>query len=182
MKSNEYYTPKIFIDSVTNVFGCRIDLDPFSNCLANKIVRANNYYTEYNSAFDHKIWDGKNCFMNPPYSKDLFPKAVNEFLNQHIYHNIKEAIVLTNANYETKAGNELAYFADAICLPIGRINFYTPSGETNNNDKVNIFYYFGGNTDRFCEVFSKHGNCFKNYNNGIDSEQKKQKHFQGKLF
>lgn len=55
--NNEWYTPKVYIESARLVMG-EIDLDPASSAMANKIVRARKYYTEADNGLT-KSWEGE---------------------------------------------------------------------------------------------------------------------------
>ena len=59
---NERHTPKKYIDSARLVMGS-IDIDPASNDSAQRIIKANQYYTIKTNGLD-KTWGG-NIWLNP---------------------------------------------------------------------------------------------------------------------
>jgi hypothetical protein len=65
--SNEHYTPPATVDAAREVLDGRIDLDPASCELANKIVVATKIYTRYDDGLAQP-WHG-NVFLNPPGGK-----------------------------------------------------------------------------------------------------------------
>lgn len=96
--------------------------------------------------------------MNPPYNSTSLKPLVDKLISE----NINQAIVLTNNNTETKAGQNLLQWADAICLVSGRIKFITESGVPSKKSPLQgqIIYYKGSNTSKFKEEFSKHGTVY----------------------
>ena len=75
-----------------------IDTDPASNDIANKIVKAEKYYTIETNGLAHD-WTG-NVWMNPPYSSDLISKFVEKLKEQRANYN--QAIILVNNATETQ--------------------------------------------------------------------------------
>jgi hypothetical protein len=65
--SNEHYTPRATVDAAREVLDGRIDLDPASCELANKIVGATKIYTRDDDGLAQP-WHG-NVFLNPPGGK-----------------------------------------------------------------------------------------------------------------
>jgi len=148
----ENYTPPPVIEKVKEVLG-KIDLDPASCEKAQKAIKAKTYYTEENDGLV-KPWKG--CvFLNPPYGmpqiRDFTDKLITELPN------IKDAILLTNDQTDTKWWHKCAINARLICLPLGRINFYTPDKEKTSPTNGQTFFYFGDKKDKFREVFSELG-------------------------
>jgi hypothetical protein len=60
----EHGTPTEVIEAARNVLQ-GIELDPASNALFNKLVRAERYFNERNNGFI-KPWDARSVFLNPP--------------------------------------------------------------------------------------------------------------------
>jgi len=137
--SDAWYTPKWLVDNIREILGS-IDTDPMSCDVAQTIVKAQNYYTKENSGLD-KEWYG-NVFMNPPYSRELYPVAIDYFLDQYHYENIANGIVLTRNNTETKSTQKLLHQCDNALFFNKRIVFWNPDKASEQNpDK-------GGNTDK----------------------------------
>jgi len=148
---NEWYTPSHFIKSAKQVMG-RIDLDPASSEMANKIVGAKNIFTKENNGLDKK-WSGK-IWMNPPYSKTL----IDKFIDKLIKTKPEDAIVLVNNATETKWFQNLANHSNAICLPSGRIKFVGGKEQTESTPlQGQAILYIGKEIKKFKAEFIKYG-------------------------
>ena len=101
-RSNEWFTPYRYVEAARKVLG-RIDLDPASCDEANKVIKAERYFTKEDDGLS-KGWTG-HIFLNPPYGTTngksnigLFTrKLVQEFSNG----NVKAAIVVTTTKTDT---------------------------------------------------------------------------------
>jgi hypothetical protein len=158
---DEYYTPPEIADLARNVMG-DIDLDPFSCKFANdNFVNAEWFFSKEDDC--HKQdWACDTLFMNPPYSRGNFDRAVDTFLSQRFIHGF-EAIVLTNNNTDTAASQKLLGYATAICLPKGRLSFYQPNGkQKKGNDRAQIIMYFGAKRFNFIREFQHLGRVYSN--------------------
>ena len=71
-ESAEWFTPKRYIEAAREVLGT-IELDPASCEEANRIVKADNFFTEEDDGLK-KHWAGK-VWMNPPYG-DIGPRSL----------------------------------------------------------------------------------------------------------
>lgn len=147
---NEWYTPPEFIEAARTVMGS-IDLDPASNELANKTVRAHTFYTAETNGLD-KEWNG-NVWLNPPYSTAL----VQAFTEKVVSSNFQQAVILVNNATDTAWFRKLIDKADAILFTTGRIRFYKTGGEKGTPLQGQAFIYYGNNAKKFLEVFSQYG-------------------------
>lgn len=150
---NEWYTPSKYIEAARTAMGS-IDLDPASCELAQETVQAGQYFTIDDNGLT-KEWRG-NVWLNPPYSKEsvgLFAaKLVEETAN------LSQAVVLVNNATDTHWFHEIASVSTAICLVRGRIKFYDKTGKPANTPvQGQVFVYIGGNSEKFCQVFSAFG-------------------------
>jgi len=69
----ERYTPPEIVDPARAALGGRIDLDPFSCALANRVVRAERIYTAEDDGLSHpwgSVDSPSSVFANPPGGKD----------------------------------------------------------------------------------------------------------------
>lgn len=154
----EWYTPKEYIEAAREVMGS-IDLDPASCEFANNIVKAGKYYSESSDGLKQK-WYG-NVWLNPPYARGVIDTFVNKLIEE--LPDINQAIVIVNNATETQWMLQMLEKCQAICLVTGRVTFYSVEiGKGSSPLQGQIILYFGGNnSEKFIEVFSNFGICFK---------------------
>ena len=159
-KSNEWFTPKEYIDLARQVMG-DIDLDPASNEHANEIVKAVQYYDIDMNGLNRE-WNGR-VFLNPPYGRVGVRSGagvwIENLINEFQSGNVTEAIVLVNSSTGDKWFQQL--FDYPICFVNHRIKFYQPSGDKIQPTKSNVFVYFGTNLRKFKKVFGEIGRIYK---------------------
>lgn len=148
----ENYTPQDVIDDVREVLGA-IDLDPASCEVAQRTVQAASYFTKDDNGLEKK-WRG-NVFLNPPYNMPLIQQFIDKLIDE--LPNLRAAILLTNDQTDTKWFHKCAKKASHICLPEGRISFYTVRGARTAPTNGQTFFYFGKDVDKFKTVFTKRG-------------------------
>ena len=146
--NNEWYTPAEYIEAARKAMGS-IDTDPASNDIANKVVKAEKYYTIETDGLAHD-WHG-NVWMNPPYSSDLITKFIEKLKEQS--GNYEQAIILVNNATETQWFYEIVKIASAVCFPKSRVKFYMPDGKTGAPLQGQAVLYVGNNTEKFISAF-----------------------------
>ena len=150
----ESYTPSQYVEAARAVMG-GIDVDPASNALAQKTVKAKEWYDEAENGL-LQPWTG--CvFLNPPYSFPEIGQFVDKLLAEIEQGNVNEAVLLTNNNTDTKWWQTAATMAAGVCFTLGRINFYKADGSITQPTNGQTFFYFGENIDRFVDEFSSIG-------------------------
>ncbi|GIV81801.1 MAG: hypothetical protein KatS3mg051_1155 [Anaerolineae bacterium] len=152
--NNEWYTPREYIEAARTVMG-HIDLDPASNEIANRVVRAESYYTAQTNGLEQP-WFG-NIWMNPPFSSDLIGEFVQKFLLHWSNREVQQAIILVNNATETRWFQKLGEHASAFCFPAGRIKFWNPNCDTAAPLQGQAVLYFGDNVSVFADVFAQFG-------------------------
>jgi DNA-binding XRE family transcriptional regulator len=148
--NNEWYTPTEYIEAAREVMG-RIDLDPASCEIANRVVKADKIYTAEDDGLLQR-WYG-NVWLNPPYAGDL----IGRFADKAAHEEYNQAIVLVNNATETQWFNTLIGLSSAVVFPKSRVRFYMPNGGTGAPLQGQAVIYIGENADRFMEVFSSFG-------------------------
>jgi hypothetical protein len=160
----ERYTPAKYIEIARAVMGT-IDLDPASCTVAQKIVKATTFFTVKDDGLSRK-WHG-NVWLNPPYHRDLAPKFIDKLVIEQQAERITQAILLTNNSTDTDWFVKAQTNCRAICFTKVRIAFLEEDGMTEvSPTQGQAFFYFGANTDRFCDGFCKIGfiaTSFVNY-------------------
>lgn len=152
--NNEWYTPTEHLDLARQVLGA-IDLDPASNAIAQKRVRATRFFTKEDDG-SSLPWHGR-VWMNPPYSRNLMSQFVDKLLFELECGRVTDAIVLTNNCTDPAWFHRLSSATAAQCFPRGRIKFLRPDGTTGAPAQGQVFHFLGKNVDRFREVFREIG-------------------------
>ena len=156
--SNEWYTPKNYIDVVRTVLE-NIDLDPASSELSNKYIKANKFYTVEDDGLKHD-WIGK-IFLNPPYG-DTGPKFVNKLLDEFEAGHVTEAIVLLNSHVtDSKWFKPL--FDHILCFTNHRSKFWNKNGTGDAPTHGSVFVYLGDNWNKFSKNFQSLGSVVSKY-------------------
>ena len=148
----ENYTPAYIIEPVRETLG-GIDLDPASCEYAQQTIKATEYFTEIDNGLD-RPWHGK-VFLNPPYKMPLIQDFTDKWIDE--LPNMEATILLTNNNTDTRWFHKCAKSAKALCLTLGRINFYTPEIKKTMPTNGQAFFYYGDNLKQFAENFRSIG-------------------------
>jgi hypothetical protein len=155
-ESNEWYTPKVYMDAVHAVLGA-IDVDPASNAEANKLVQAAAFYDVLTDGLV-RDWRGK-VFLNPPYGRDGISNQERwslRLIEQYQAGITTEAILLVNAVTDRTWFQALWDFP--ICFTHHRIPFYKPGGSPGAQPVCgSAFVYLGANHIQFARVFRQFG-------------------------
>ncbi len=170
-KSN-WITPPWLIDAARSVLG-RIDVDPASSAQANKLLKAQRYFTEKTDGLS-KHWYGKDkpssVWLNPPggklpngksSTKAWWGKMLIEWRQPYFGHGLFLAFSI-EAVQTSQLGNEYSLLSFPTCFFKRRIAFIDPvtgkkaSGMTHSS----CLTYLAGETDQtelFAKVFSEYG-------------------------
>lgn len=166
--SDSWYTPAEYIEAARTAMGC-IDLDPFSSEEANKVVKANWFYTVEDDALSRDWYvktRGACVWMNPPYSGNMVKKAIAAFLQAYESGYIKRGIVLVNNATDTKWFHKMRKHCSAACFTDHRIAFISPDGKrVSGNTRGQCFMYFGDTegAKAFATSFSNLGWVVESY-------------------
>ena len=152
--NNEWYTPADIIEAARAVMGS-IDIDPASNDIAQKVVKAKIYYTAESNGLNKK-WTG-NVWLNPPYASELIGKFVDKLIKEQEHY--EQAIILVNNATETEWFRKIISIASAVCFPKGRVKFYLPDGKTGAPLQGQAILYIGASPKKFTDAFLKVGWC-----------------------
>ena len=176
---DEWYTPGFLVDSVREVFGGKIDVDPASAPEVNALfIRASRILTARNHGED-STWecaDGSpsHVFCNPPYSGGdrVQGKFVRRAIQEYREGRVLECILVFNAS-ATHCAWWQPLWDFPLCFtchgskkcPSGRILFLGNNGKQKkdeDDDKIGArngtgIVYIGANVNTFKRVFSDYG-------------------------
>lgn len=148
-KSDEHNTPKFLIDAARAIMG-GIDLDPMSNAIANRTIKAHQIYTKQDDGLQYK-WLG-HIWLNPPFS--LADPAVEKLIASYESGDIFEAILLIKSAPDTKRHQSL--YPYPFCDLNGRLKFEA-EGNKQSAPFATVLFYLGPNFPRFRQIMSDYG-------------------------
>lgn len=151
---NEWFTPPAYIEAARRVLGT-IDLDPASHEVAQRRIKATQYYTAADNGLD-RDWHGR-VWLNPPYSRGMIDAFTLKLVAEIENGNVSAAVVLTHNYTDTAWFHGLLDGAAAVCFPRGRIKFVNAVSDACNPTQGQTFFYYGPNVDHFAEVFGAFG-------------------------
>jgi DNA N-6-adenine-methyltransferase (Dam) len=153
----ERYTPAYYIEAARLVLG-EIDLDPASSEIAQRTVKAAQYFTAKSEPDGLKRdWHGR-VFLNPPYHRELMPLFIEKLITEFEAGRISAAIVLTNNCTDTEWFLAAEAACNAICFTNGRIKFTQGDGVMEVlPTQGQAFFYFGPDVAAFDETFETIG-------------------------
>lgn len=158
----EWHTPKEYVELAREVMG-DIDLDPASSALAQRTIKAAEYFDEDDDGLSRQ-WSGR-VFLNPPYAMPFVKQFSEKMVKSYKDGEIKVGIILTNNATDTEWARLLCENADAVCFTVGRIRFLEAMDGERIEEKAaptngQMFSYFGSNVTKFKKIFSNIGYIF----------------------
>lgn len=164
-ESNEWYTPPKVIDLARQVLE-EIDLDPASNPIAQRWIKAKRFYTSVDDGIQHR-WTGR-LWLNPPYgqrskTKGIYGASVwiEKALAEYQAGNVTSAILLVRGDSE---GLKTLRKQSVFCLPFTRIAFWKEDGQPKPGPVPGSeIHYLGNSPNRFADVFCQFGDIFSQY-------------------
>lgn len=150
----EWYTPSEYIEAARKTMG-GIDVDPASSELAQNVVKAKTYFTVKTNGLLHD-WNG-NVWLNPPYAAKLIVPFVEKLVGHLQAGDVKQAIMLTHCNSDTRWYHKAWEHCSAFCQTRGRVRFYNTYGVANSPTHGHVFLYFGRRTKSFKNHFAAFG-------------------------
>lgn len=157
--NTEWFTPPEIIEAARTVM-CKIDLDPASCSEANKIVKADRFYTKEEDGLALP-WFG-NVWLNHPFSKANNPKWITKLLYEYSIsvatgkRNMYQACCICFAATSEKWFRPLLYLPQ--CFLYRRTNYLNEAGEkVKGVTKGSVVTYIGPNVDRFADIFTTMG-------------------------
>lgn len=152
--SDEYYTLAADIAPARALLG-EIELDVASHANANRVVKAEKFFTIHDEAL-HIPWTARTVWMNPPYS--LSRAFTQKLVKHHEAGSVGEAVAFLSAR---SVGDRWFHDQDVwrypLCFRKGRAQFDGPDGKGSSAQFGHMWLYLGPQVDRFQELFSPLG-------------------------
>lgn len=153
---DDYYTNPCVIECAVNVMGA-IDLDPASSPLANRTVKAREFFTIADNGLERE-WHGR-VWLNAPFSQWALwvPKIISEVKAQRVYE-----ICLYASSHSLNSGYfvPLLNRVDAVCIISGRLA-HGGIGDGKTPDRGHCVLYIGPHVTRFIRVFAQLGTMWR---------------------
>jgi hypothetical protein len=160
--SQDWGTPRKYVDAVKEVFGGAVDLDPCSNKFS--IVGARVEYHLPGHDGLKESWDFPRIYVNPPYGIDHERgTSIKQWLYRCALANrIHESEVLALVPVATNTGHWKRYVftkARAVCfLYDTRLRFLVNGKDGGKGAPMSCaMIYWGDHYEKFRDVFGKHG-------------------------
>ena len=160
---DDFYTNEVVIACAHRLMG-GVDLDPASHVVANKVVRAERFYTISDNGLAQP-WAGR-VWLNPPFSawQEWVPKVLSEFASGRVTEMcVLSAMRTVTAQYFAPMLNGCA----AVCVMHGRKKFWGGKAGDSPDDGHAIFY-FGQRRSAFRREFATLGTVFFQSSEGIN--------------
>lgn len=159
--AKDWCTPPSIIESVKEVFGGRVDLDPCSNEFS--MVGAEREYVLPETDGLSAPWDAETIYVNPPYGSDAERGTrIIHWFERMVEANWRgaEVIALVPVAPNTRHWKEYVFpHAAAICfLAQPRVRFYIRGVEDPKGAPMSCaVVYWGKDWKRFAKAFRRHG-------------------------
>lgn len=153
-ENEELFTPAVYIEAARKVLG-EIDLDPASCEKAQETVKAKCFYSKSDNSLGRE-WAGR-VWLNPPYSQPAISDFTSKLIADLNSGAITSAILLTNNHTDTGWFHNCESIAAALCFTRGRIKFIDAVKGEVMPTAGQCFFYYGGETQYFGEVFRDFG-------------------------
>lgn len=153
---DDFYTSEVIIEAVRRTMG-RIDLDPASHAIANKVIQAHRFFTKADNGLNRE-WSG-TVWLNPPFSSwgDWSPKVASEWSSGRIP---EMCVLAATRTITARYFRPIKLASRAMCIFDGRIKFW--GGLASTPDDGHVVFYFGQNVDRFRTEFKELGDTYIN--------------------
>ncbi len=160
--SQDWGTPRKYVDAVRRVFGGEIDLDPCSN--AHSIVSATTEYRLPDHDGLRESWNFRTIYVNPPYGADKRRgTTIRHWLRRCAdAHQMHGSDVLALVPVAPNTGHWKAYVwgrATAACfLYDTRLRFLVNGKNAGKGAPMACaMVYWGNDFDHFADVFAEFG-------------------------
>lgn len=162
-ESKEWYTPQDIVERARAALGGTICLDPASCEEANKVVKADKFWTKEDDGLS-KDWRGhETIFVNPPGGRGSAPLWWDRAVGAY-QHGASVVFVMFNIQQlQTIQSSKTSEFFVGLCIPRKRIQYTSPTGKTSRPPHASAIAYLGPKSGRYLfeEAFDTIGACFE---------------------
>jgi phage N-6-adenine-methyltransferase len=159
---DSWCTPPEYIELARELLG-GIEVDPASNEHAQRVVKAERYYTKDNDgkAQSWRCTTG-GLWLNPPYSRGLCEEFSGLWVarrEEYVHRNGGGGLLLVNNASDTVWCQHVMQHSTAALYPKGRLAFIDPlTGEpVKGNDRSQALFYAGPKLPAFARLFGHLG-------------------------
>jgi len=157
LRSHDWYTPSKYVEAARKVMGS-IDLDPASCEFANRIIKANRYYTKEQDGLQ-QAWDAVTLWLNPPYGTSEGKSNIGVFTRRLVREyqdgRVKQAVIVTSTKTDTSWFDLLWQYP--ICFANHLVEFCRIDHKRALHPLGTAFTYLGSNEQSFIDIFSQFG-------------------------
>ena len=161
-QSQDWCTPRKYVEAVREFFGHAIDLDPCSNLYSIVNARKEYYLPKHDGL--RESWNFPTIYVNPPYGIDQeHGTAIKDWLRKcEEAHKLYQSEVIALVPVATNTGHWKKYVygkASAICfLYDTRLRFLINGENVGTGAPMSCaIVYWGINFERFFQVFIRFG-------------------------
>lgn len=150
---DEWFTPPGIVEPCRQAMG-GIDLDPASNHVANRVVRAARFYTKEDDGLA-RPWRGR-LLINPPYRTDLKARFIDKLAKEWKAGNVEAACLILSQELCGQWWRPMRGQWAAMALQQGsreRFYKYHPGDGVGGPGQGILVVYVGRDTPRFAEAF-----------------------------
>jgi hypothetical protein len=169
LNGQEWYLPKNIVAVCRKALGGRIDTDPASCEIANKVVRAETFYSKETDGLRQE-WQG-TVLLNPPYKARDIAAFTTKLLDELAKGNVTEAILVCQPKTDAKWFTNAARQSSIICFT-RRIDFWNPNrpmptgtfkstGTVTRPTNGQAIFYFGKHPKRFQAAFKQYDRFYR---------------------
>jgi ParB family chromosome partitioning protein len=145
---NEWYSLSLWVELARAVMGS-IDCNPATTESAQRVVRAETYYTRQSDGLVHE-WHG-NVWLNPPYTR---PEFVEKLIREYEAGRIKQAIVLLELSTDEDLVERVEDVASAVVILRGQLRKELTYTVLSLEEGV-VLYYLGSDPRKFLTAFNR---------------------------
>lgn len=158
-KREQWYTPAEVAEAARAALGGRIDLDPASCDIANRTIKAVEFYSLPDKDGLVLPWYGR-VFMNPPFG-EIGPLFVKRLAAELAAGRVEQAVVLLATSHtQNDRFQPIRELSPIICYPPKRIRFTDEDGVSGQPKFPSVVLGVGVHPEPFAAAFQPLGRIY----------------------